>query len=151
MKPERLKVPRNVPRLAEHREDVRRAFREAHVRPQPKQCFDNALRLVIFQDVVDLLYVEGLATDADGLALLEHAWVRTPDGVDHEITSRNLRPARAITVLGRKQAAEEFLLRGVRRRGERDAVTQIEAARAAARIEELRKRHPGWEAEEGVT
>lgn len=110
-----IRVPRkvtsamreNVPRLKELREDIQRALREASIRPQPKDCYRNAGRLVAMQSEVELFYVEGVVS-SDGVSLA-HAWVRTADGVDHDITLRGeVKPLRIDLFLDRAAVRERM-------------------------------------------
>lgn len=97
----------SLPRKADLREDVWRALRAAGVRPQPKQCYANAARVVALQREVDLFYVEGLV-NREG-HVFHHAWVRTADGVDHDVTLRgDVVPVRVDLVLASREAAERM-------------------------------------------
>lgn len=93
-------------RPGDFREDVRRALRAAGVRPSPKACYANAARVVVFQDEVDLSYVEGYH-EVDGTTVA-HAWVRTSDGVDHDITLRGPAMLTAVLVLSKPEAARRM-------------------------------------------
>lgn len=100
----------DLPRSSELREDIRTALKAAGVRPQPKECYKNAGRVVLEQSQIPLLYVAGIAVDSHTfIPPIKHAWIRTMDGVDHEITSRGLLPKRAVLVLTPKEVAHKVL------------------------------------------
>lgn len=54
--------------------EIRRAFAAAKMRPVRGQCYSTAANLVVEQDEVPLLYVEGTAERGD--IVIPHAWVR---------------------------------------------------------------------------
>ncbi len=100
----------SLPKLGEHREDIQRALRAARIRPQPKGCYSNAARLVVEQSEVPLEYVEGLVESSAGGMPIAHAWVRTSDGADHDITLRHAPVVRAVLVLDARATAERMSL-----------------------------------------
>ena len=68
-------------------EPIRHAIKAAKMRPVVKACWWNSYRLVTRQDVLPLLYCEGIAISKRfGGHVYPHAWVRTQDGADIDIT-----------------------------------------------------------------
>lgn len=93
---------------------VRWALHRAKLEPQAHDCFKNAMQAVLNQDEVPLLYVEG--SGHIGGVVLAHAWVRTMDGEDVDITSQviiDLKPTLVLsaTELKERIAANRYRLR----------------------------------------
>jgi len=65
---------------------IKKALREARVRPKIKGCFETNSKLVLFQDEVPLTYVEGWVTTERVPFPFEHAWVQDDVGTDIDVT-----------------------------------------------------------------
>lgn len=68
-----------------HPEHIKKAISLAHFRPAAKQCFANSQKLLTDQNVIELLYAEGIVIGLSGI-FIEHAWVIDSNGINHDIT-----------------------------------------------------------------
>src|SRR2546430_1517457 len=59
---------------AHHPPEIKAAIRRAGFVPRLKQCFQNCQRLVLFGDLADAVYHEGVVRGGSGHPL-EHAWI----------------------------------------------------------------------------
>ncbi len=67
-----------------HPKHIKESIRVANFRPQAKQCFANAQRIVM-QNLHKLRYAEGIVVTSIGLPI-SHAWVVDENDVHHDIT-----------------------------------------------------------------
>ena len=67
-----------------HPKHIKESIRAANFRPQAKQCFANAQRIVM-QNLHKLRYAEGIVVTSIGLPIV-HAWVVDENDVHHDIT-----------------------------------------------------------------
>ena len=67
-----------------HPKHIKESIRSANFRPQAKQCFANAQRIVM-QNLHKLRYAEGIVVTSIGLPI-SHAWVVDENDVHHDIT-----------------------------------------------------------------
>jgi hypothetical protein len=88
--------------------EIQEALIAARVKPEKNQCYMNAAFLVMFQEQVPLLYVEGVVRF--GADLFGHAWVRTQSGEDVDITLSGATSHHAKLILDRPELIHRLRL-----------------------------------------
>ena len=67
-----------------HPKHIKESIKAANFRPQAKQCFANAQR-VVMQNLHKLRYAEGIVVTTIGIPI-PHAWIVDENDIHHDIT-----------------------------------------------------------------
>jgi len=95
---------------AHHPPHIRRAIREARMRPKMKSCFENCIRLICQQQIVPLTYCEGWVSTAHVPFPIEHAWLKDEHG---EVVDVTLGAERGAVILAHREYTPAEVRQGI--------------------------------------